>query len=128
MDYIINPTWFYLLQVCEGIRSVVLFFAIIISIATLVCIIVWGVNKWIYHEFPSISSDEEKTFRSLEKTGKPAIIIAAALWILFVIVPSQNTMISMMVAKFATYDNAQWTVDTVKAAVDYIVQAIQQIG
>lgn len=44
-----------------------------------------------------------------------------------VFVPSKNTLIEMMIAKQATYDNAQWTLETLKSAVDYIISAIQSV-
>ena len=42
-------------------------------------------------------------------------------------VPSKEALIEMQVARFATYENAEWTLDTVKAAVDYIVESIKSV-
>ncbi len=44
-----------------------------------------------------------------------------------VFIPDKQTMIEMLVAKTATVENAEWTVDAVKQAVDYIVSAIQTL-
>jgi hypothetical protein len=43
------------------------------------------------------------------------------------LLPSDDTLIEMMIAKQATYDNAQWTLETLKSAVDYIVNAIKSV-
>ena len=36
-------------------------------------------------------------------------------------------MIEMQIARYATYENAEWTVDAIKNAVDYVVQAVKSL-
>lgn len=40
---------------------------------------------------------------------------------------AKDALIEMMIAKQATYENATWTLDALKSAVDYVVQAIQSL-
>ena len=47
--------------------------------------------------------------------------------VLTIFVPSKSTMIEMMIAKYATYENADWTVESLKSVVDYIVEAFKAV-
>lgn len=53
------------------------------------------------------------------------ILIAFAILLIFV--PTKSTFIEMQIARYATVENAEWTVETVKSAVDYIIEAIKQL-
>lgn len=127
MNYIINPSWFYWLGVVNSMRGFMLaaFIVAIIIVGVALIVIPW--NTYIIREFPRVSDDERKTLQFFTKALKLAIgvCIAAALFLIFV--PSKDTLIEMMIAKQATYENATWTVDALKSAVDYVVQAIQSL-
>lgn len=127
MNYIINPSWFYWLGVVNSMRGFMIaaFIVAIIIVGVALIVIPW--NTYIIREFPSVSDDERKTLQFFTKALKLAIgvCIAAALFLIFV--PSKDTLIEMMIAKQATYENATWTVDALKSAVDYVVQAIQSL-
>ena len=44
-----------------------------------------------------------------------------------IFIPGRTTNIEMLIAKTATFENVNWTVQQVKEVVDYIVQAIKTI-
>ena len=46
---------------------------------------------------------------------------------MLVFIPNKQTIIEMMIAKKATYDNVSWTIEQVKEAVDYVISAIKEI-
>ena len=117
--YIINPMWFYWISVAGTVKVAS---AILLSIATMV-FLTW---VFIYCSDCSPFNDEERTH--FEKCATRSGIALAALALLSIFVPSKETLISMMVAKFATYDNAQWTADAIKSIVDYIIEAFKAIG
>ena len=127
MNYIINPSWFYWLGVVNSMRGFMLaaFIVAIIVIGVALIIITW--NMSMIREFPSLSDDERKNVRFFTKALKVAIGVCVASGLFLVFVPSKETLIEMMVAKQATYENATWTVDALKNAVDYVVQAIQSL-
>ena len=127
MNYIINPSWFYWLGVVNSMRCFMLaaFIVAIIVIGVALIIITW--NMSMIREFPSLSDDERKNVRFFTKALKVAIGVCVASGLFLVFVPSKETLIEMMIAKQATYENATWTVDTLKSAVDYVVQAIQSL-
>lgn len=127
MNYIINPSWFYWLGVVNSMRGFMLV-AFIVAITIIgVALIVIPVNVKMIQDYPSICDDERKAVRFFTKALKVAIGICVASVLFLVFVPSKETLIEMMVAKQATYENATWTVDALKSAVDYVVQAIQSL-
>ena len=127
MNYIINPSWFYWLGVVNSMRGFMLAAFIVAIIIVGVSLIVIPVNVKMIQDYPSLSDDERKVVRFFTKALKVAIGVCVASGLFLVFVPSKETLIEMMVAKQATYENATWTVDALKNAVDYVVQAIQSL-
>lgn len=127
MNYIINPSWFYWLGVVESMRGFMLA-AFIVSIAVIIAslVIIPGDVRLI-RDFPDMCDDEKKAVQFSTKMLKVAIGVLVITGLALVFVPSKETLIEMMIAKQATYENAAWTVDAVKSAVDYIIQAIQSL-
>lgn len=127
MNYIINPSWFYWLGVVNSMRGFMLVAFIVAIIIIGVSLIIIPVNVKMIQDYPSICDDERKAVRFFTKALKVAIGVGVASGLFLVFVPSKETLIEMMVAKQATYENATWTVDALKSAVDYVVQSIQSL-
>lgn len=127
MNYIINPSWFYWLGVVNSMRGFMLVAFIVAVIIVGVALIVIPVNVKLIQDYPSISDDERKAVRFFTKALKVAIGVCIVAGLFLVFVPSKETLIEMMVAKQVTYENATGTVDALKSAVDYVVQAIQSL-
>lgn len=127
MNYIINPSWFYWLGVVESMRHFMIVAFIISIAAIIVAIIIVPVDMRMIREFPDMSDDERKTVQFFTKALKIAIVALIISGLILMFVPSKETLIEMMIAKQATYENATWTVDTLKSAVDYVIQAIQSL-
>lgn len=115
--YIINPSWFYWLKVVDNISIVLIVFAVIATAATAV-----GLPAYWFDDV--FDEAEEKQFR---KIAKGMIVGVVILWLLVVFVPSKSTLIEMQIAKYATYENAEWTIESIKSAVDYIIDAIKSL-
>ena len=127
MNYIINPSWFYWLGVVESMRYFMIA-AFIVSIAVVVVsAIIIPMNISMIRDFPDMSNDERKTVQFFTKALKIAIGVLVISGLVLVFVPSKETLIEMMIAKQATYENATWTLDTLKSAVDYVIKAIQSL-
>lgn len=124
---IINPSWFYWLGVVNSMRGFMLVAFIVAIILIGVSLIIIPVNVKLIQDYPSISDDERKAVRFFTKALKVASSVCIVAGLFLVFVPSKETLIEMMVAKQATYENATWTVDALKSAVDYVVQAIQSL-
>ena len=127
MNYIINPAVFYWMSVLDTLHNVLCMAIITSTILLIISAIALPVAISNIEQFPHISEGEKKrvpVYRSALKI-LPIIIIASS--VIFVFIPSRETMVQILVAKFATYDNANWTLETIKSAVDYIVEAIKSL-
>lgn len=118
MDYIINPSWFYWIEVADSVKGV----AIAVGLILLISVIVLAVMAKISYDF-----DEDKEAKVLCKVLFYCLIGLAVSAAVVIFVPSKKTLIEMMIAKQATYDNVSWTLEQVKEAVDYIISAIKDI-
>lgn len=127
MNYIINPGWFYWLGVVESMRGFMLA-AFLISIALIVVsLIIIPMNTSMIRDFPDMSDDERKSVQFFTKVLKAAIWALVISGLILLFVTSKETLIEIMIAKQATYENATWTLDALNSAVDYVIQAIQSL-
>ena len=127
MNYIINPSWFYWLGVVESMRHFMIAAFIIAIAAIIVAIGIVPVDMRMIRDFPDMSDDERKSVQFFTKVLKAAIWVLVISGLILLFVPSKETIIGMMIAKQATYENATWTLDALKSAVDYVIQAIQSL-
>lgn len=117
--------WFYWISVVNTIRGIVTTFSVLFGLASIVAIVATFVT------FFETVGDDDKEVIETKKAVKKFLVVSLTIFIcsllLTVFVPSKDTMIEMQVAKYATYENAEWTVDTIKSAVDYVVEAIKSL-
>ena len=113
MNYIINPWWFYLLHIVDGLRIVML-------IGIVVGLLVAGGGTAIFCD----ACDEEE-----EKIGKKVIkislIVSGVMLVLLVICPSATTLIRMQLAKFATYENVADAYQAILDGAKYILEGLK---
>ena len=127
MNYIINPMWFYWINVADGLCSTFAAIAILMGVAE----VVMAVIAIVSYSFGKDYGPNDPDMQTAKAMIKPIIIcgiVLAVSLIGVVFVPSKNTLIEMQVARYATYENAEWTVDAIKSAVDYIVNAIATVN
>ena len=127
MNYIINPSWFYWLGVVESMLHFMVAAFIVSIVVIVVSAIIIPMNISMIRDFPDMSDDERKTVQFFTKALKIAIAVLVISGLILMFVPSKETLIEIMIAKQATYENATWTVDALKSAVDYVIQAIQSL-
>lgn len=130
MTYIINPMWFYWLSVADKICRATCSLAILLAIFSATAYIVTAAFK-----FNSLDDDGFDRECSDYIAGTKAQRVATVLAILAVImsaiytfIPSRETLIEMQIARFTTVENAEWTLDAIKSATDYIISAIKELG
>ena len=109
MEPVINPWVFYLIDNAGGLKWGVLIFGIVIGLI----FIMYG--AFLLDEV--CNKDEEKYAKKKVKTGIAILIIG---FTLFLIMPSSETVMKMVVAKNVTYD-------AVDAAKDVVVQVYNDI-
>lgn len=127
MNYIINPMWFYWINVAEGLNCIFGVTAILLGVTELVL----GSIALISYSLGRNFGPEDVDMKRAKAMIKPIIICGVVLIVSMVgvvFIPSKNTLIEMQVARYATYENAEWTVDAIKSAVDYIVNAIATVN
>ena len=119
MNYIINPSVFYWMSVLNGVRTigVSLLAVAIVGLIVLVAIVMTCLDY-------GFDDSDKKKITIVAKIAFPLLIVGS---LIIVFIPDKQTMMEMLIAKTATVENAEWTVDAVKQAVDYIVNAIQTL-
>lgn len=134
MDYIVNPSWFYWLNTIEAFRVIffgILLCLIIASIITLVSMTIAFFEGKDYKdrldENDNPTDSDWKTYLITKRLAKIILPITIILAIIIAFIPSKETIISMMIAKYATKTNVNLTIEGVKSAVDYIINAIKEI-
>lgn len=134
MNYIINPSWFYWLQVINGlnvafeiIAGVAVFAAVILAVLALVHYFAGKDYRYRVDEDGKPTDSDWLSFLSMRRVTIIFIIIAMVSLIISIFIPSKETLISMMIAKYTTKENLGMTVEGIKSAVDYIVNAIKEI-
>ena len=101
----INPIVFYLVDLLDTLDT-------ICSICGFVCGVVSGV-LWAFVQTGEIRGyDDEKKANRFSKVFAAAFVV---LLVLVIAIPSKQAMVEMLIAKYATTDNA-------KALIDYIVE------
>lgn len=122
-NYIIDPSVFYWLHTLSDLKTLATVLAISLIISTFVLAGMWIYN---YCEFEEYELDRYKHYYAICRRLTFTIGIIGILCLLAaVFLPDVQTSTEMLVARTATYDNVNWTVDQVKEVIDYIVKALQ---
>ena len=129
MDYIINPWWFYLVQVCDTSK-------IILFILGLFPFVI-GAILWIceYAEMKD-SCDNDDCFqyhnckadyngsKKRLKVYMCMAILGAVMFTISILLPKEETLIKMQIAKFGTYPNAEKVLEVIDDKTDALIDAI----
>ena len=113
MNYIINPWWFYLLHIVDGLR-------IVMIIGIVGGLIAAGVGAAIFSK--SYGEEEEKIAKKVIKIG---LIVFGVMLVLLVICPSATTLLRMQLAKFATYENVADAYQAIIDGAKYILEGLK---
>ena len=108
MKPIINPWWIYLVDKSES--AMVLF--TIVGVALMAMSGIW----WLAY----MEGDTERS-------PKKVFIIAVISLLLSVLLPSQETVYTMMTVKYITPNNIKAVGSTVESTIDYIIEKIDEI-
>lgn len=112
MEPVINPWLFYLIDIAKGIRAVSLFASFCVFVP-----FVYGLGTMVSNkEF----GDKDKDYLRGKKLFRTSLVILIISLVIFVFVPSSDTILKMVIAKNVTYD-------TVDAAKDVVVQVYNDI-
>lgn len=118
MEYIINPSWFYWIEVSDCIKGCAIATAVIFLCAAIILAVVAKMDD---------DFNEHRSANAKRKVLIYCLVSLAVCVAVIIFVPSKRTLIEMMIAKKATYDNVSWTIEQIKEAVDYVISAIKEI-
>ena len=119
MDYIINPWWFYFVQVSGTFKSMFYIAGMIIIFIGTVLLVAKCVD--IYYD--DSTCDLDKIFLT---RFKRVCIIGAIIFILGALIPTKDTFIKMQIAKFGTYSNAEKVLKVIDEKTDALIDAIEK--
>ena len=123
-NYIIDPRIFYWINVLGIMQTA----AAIVGAVCLSAFIGFAIG-WIYNEGEVKNGYKRNVYYM--KTCKRWTIMTGTIGLILltasIFIPGRTTSIEMLVAKIATFDNVNWTVQQVKEVVDYIVKALQSV-
>lgn len=116
---IINPMYFYKLRVFDLLTGTAFILAIAGAIVSII----------LAHMGVSCVFDDNDYVNGKKyfKIATLSFCITMVFWLLFILIPDKETLIEMQIAKYATFENAEWTLDKLKEAVDYIVSKIGEL-
>lgn len=117
MNYIIDPAVFYWINVLGILQTCMAIFGGLLIFAGIVLLLArWHCDDDIY------VADK---CNLMAKWAKVCIPLGIVMIIASIFIPGKVTSIEMLVARTATFDNLNLTVDGVKELIDYIVNAIK---
>lgn len=143
-DYIIDPAVFYWINVLSIIQTVC---AVIggTCLMGFICFLIWyvctvgGVDKpekpddnsryskeSYEHDMKRYNEHLQELYR-IKKYMMITLIVGGVLVLISIFIPSKQTSVEMLVAKTATFENVDWTVQQVKEIIDYIVSALKGV-
>ena len=111
--YIIEPMWFYWVNVLDSINVFAVFMCILGIVGSVVCFIL---SHGCY------SDEEYEMWKKRMKICFGALVLSA---IIVIFVPSSETLIKMKLAEFGTYENVSIVVETIENMTDKIIEQIK---
>ena len=115
MTPIINPWWFYIVDVIGNFKTACL-------ALLLLTVLGFGATTVIKYGEAEDELDEVTVIKSLKKMA----IVAALLITFDMFLPSKKTCYQMMIASQITDNNIQKAEDVIKDSVDYIFEKINE--
>lgn len=118
MDYIVNPSLFYWVEVFNVIASM------LIS-AILVMLIVIAISFYFYHDNYWGWNDKDEDAIAHRKRIKKFIIILIIFILLAIFIPSGETLVKMYIARLATGSNVELVIQKIIDVAQEIIKAFK---
>ena len=110
MNYIVDPRWFYFVNVVNNLE-------VFMICAAIVFLAVGGVTLGVLYAERAF-----KDFPKEKRFGKACVIIGVIMCLAAVFIPSKETLIEMEIARHVTYDSTETAVQMIQEATDYILE------
>lgn len=114
MTPIINPWWFYAMEVCETLKGL--------------CGVTAGLSVSMFlvllvFRLANCGFDEGKKERNFVKPTMFLVVISA---LLCVFLPGEKTLIKMLIAQNVTYERVEVATDTVEQVYNEIIELLKE--
>lgn len=110
---VISPKIFYLMDVVGELE-------LLCGVGIIVCIILGGCCICCYVDS---YGDDNDWIKYAIRLGVMTVVLA----VLIVLIPSKDTMLTMLVADMITYENIELTKESAMALINYIVEQVEAI-
>lgn len=127
MTYIVNPIWFYLMELSEGVKCFGLIIGIVIAISGIIGFGVTLFEQNFWYGYGYKNEDDKKGEVKVKKFFAGLIVVGSILTFIGIITPSQPTVEKMMIASFVTEENVEKAKGEAKELVDYITEKIIEV-
>ena len=117
MTYVINPWFFYLISIVDGLKN--LFIGVAIVTGILLAMIAFSL-------FLESSYCSEEKLKNMVKVLKISLFTFFAAMLLSIFIPSKITLYQIMIAKNITYENIEKTKKEGIKLVDYIIEKTEK--
>ena len=122
MTYIINPIWFYLMDVCGGL-------GVACGIIGACLLIIGGTAGllcgWLFFD-PDVDGEDNFVKKGL-KIMKKCFIIGGICILLACVIPTKDGVTKMMISSVVTYENVETVKGDAKELVDYITEKALEV-
>lgn len=126
---IINPLWFYFIDFLTNLKSLCSAFFGWFILFAIIGYICYGIFSVIICDCKEGSVDYNQMsviHKASHKIGKICLIACIVTGIFNLAIPSQDTMYTMLVANFVTYENVEIATESIKDGVDYIFEKLNE--
>lgn len=122
-NYIIDPAILYWINTLDLLQTVMGVIGFFFGAGFVVCLVGFIYNTSEAEEY----TENERYAKVCQKWMIVSGIICVICMVAAIFIPGKTTSVEMLVARTATFDNVNWSVQQVKEIVDYIVNAIKGI-
>lgn len=144
-NYIINPSVFYWINVMSVLQTVLGLISGFLLTGSFTLAVFYVCKRYTlslpdepenknsaydvdrYKRYMKDYEEDVEHIAMLRKWMIVTAIIGAVFALAAVFIPGKQTSIEMLVARTATFDNVNWTVQQVKEVIDYIVGALKGV-
>lgn len=120
MKPIISPWWIYLIDLFDNLNGLLGVALFLLGGAAVALLIIWFFSSLDYEQ-------DEGPIVACKKYLKKSVIWLCVSGLLFTVIPSKDTMYTMIVLDNVTTDNIQAIGKTGKDVVDYITDQIDKV-
>ena len=120
MKPIISPWWIYLIDLFDNLKGLLGVALFLLGGAAVALLIIWFFSSLDYEQ-------DEGPIVACKKYLKKSVIWLCVSGLLFTVIPSKDTMYTMIVLDNVTTDNIQAIGKTGKDVVDYITDQIDKV-